>query len=222
MMNNKVEHIQSLYRAKEFKKGIEFLQNHRADFSPEVYHYNLGTFFLKDNQAPVARLHFEQAKALGFGNSILENNLKVAKQKLNVISIEQPLTLEKKTMDFFESVNPDWFLTFFLICLLISSFLYGKTRSLILSLCFMLFSISPMGLKEYFNKKFIKAIITQPTAVYDGPSDIYDEIGDLPQGLKIYLTTQRDSWYFIEYPESYRGWIDYSKLNVIQGEKNVF
>lgn len=222
-MKDVISNLESFYQSGKYEEGIKFLSNHRSEFDPGIYHYNLGTFHAKNGELALGRFHFEAAKDLGFKNSMLQHNLEVIKYDLKINGIEEPSNFENWILNFSDNVSHDVLLSFFLFFLFLSIFIFNKFKSLAFPILFLLISLVPLGVKEILKKKFTKAVVVNESSLYDGPSEIYEEIGDLPKGLKLYMSLRRDeSWYFIEYPEPYRGWVNYSKLNLLKEKKDVF
>jgi len=221
-MNKKLKKIETFYTTKDYDGGIKFLQSIKSSLDDSVYHYNLGTFLAKKNELSQARFHFEVAKDLNFNKSMLENNLKVVKQTLQVNIIEEPETITEHLIGGVDAFPKDYFLSFFLVILLISSIIYKKYKSLTASILLMLLALVPLGTNKYIKTKYKQAVVIENSPVFDGPSDVFEQINEAPNGVKIILSEKRENnWFFIDYPTALRGWIKLKHAKLIKEYKNV-
>ncbi len=221
-MNQQLKEIEKFYTSKDYDGGVKYLNSVKSSLDDSVYHYNLGTFLAKKNELSMARFHFELAKDLNFNKSMLDNNLKVVKQNLQVNIIEQPESVTEHLIHSIDLFPKDYFLSFFLLILLISSLLFKKFKSLSVAILLMLLAITPLATKKIINDKYKEAIVTESSPVFDGPSDVFEQITEAPNGVKIILSQERENnWFFIDYPEPLRGWIKLKHAKLLKEYRNV-
>lgn len=221
-MNQQLKKIETFYTSKDYDGGLEFLDSIKSSLDDSVYHYNLGTFLAKKNELSKARFHFEIAKDLNFNKSMLDNNLKVVKQSLQINTIEKPESFTENLIHGIDMFPRDYFLSFFLIVLLISSLIFKKYKSLSASLILMLIALTPLATKNFIKNKYKQAIVVENSPIFDGPSDIFEQITEAPNGVKIILSQERENnWFFIDYPEPLRGWIKLKHAKLLKGYQNV-
>ena len=79
--------LQSLYLAGDYKKARDLLLKNKNSFDEGVFHYNLGTIYLKTKDFAVGRYHLEKALRKGYVSSKTLSNLESAKKYLKVEDI---------------------------------------------------------------------------------------------------------------------------------------
>ena len=73
-----------------------------------------------------------------------------------------------------------------------------------------------MGLKTFYANNYSDAVVLTDKSLFEGPSNIFDQTGTLPAGLKVTISKERDGWLFIEFPDSYRGWVNKDDLGYLR------
>lgn len=205
--------LHSYYSKSQYKEAIEFLKKNSDSINPEIYHYNVGVFYAKSNNWVSARLHFEKAGKEGFLGYELENNLKVTKQNLGINSIESSSSFQ--ISEALYQAPTQLFVVITLIALITAFATMMKIKKTWLRVIIICFCFSPLAIKSiYLGQK--SYIVTSDALVYDGPSkNIFEEIQNIPQGIKIRASKKKKDWFFIRYPESFSGWINASSLKRI-------
>ncbi len=222
-MKDSLKKLESFYVNKEYDRGLVFLDELSEKLEPSVYHYNKGTFLAKKESFAKARLHFERAKELNFNSTALENNLEVVKKNLQVEVIEEPQSFTENLIYSFDGLSKDYFLSFFLIFIILSSIFFKKFKSLSLAFLFLFCSLIPLGVSKYLKTVYKRAIVTDSTAVFDGPSEVFEQISEIPEGVKIILSEKRDNnWHYIDFPQPYRGWVKLNASTMLKGNQDVY
>ncbi len=221
-MKQGLSQLETLYSKGQFKEGLSFLESMKPELDLGVYHYNKGTFLSKLNEFAEARLHFEKAKDFNFSSNVLENNLQVVKNNLGVIELEKANSNFEFIYNLFDSISKDYYLLFFLLFILISLVVIKRYKNISLAIFLLFLSIVPLGIQKFLDNQYKQAIVLSEKPIFDGPSEIFEQISEAPKGAKVLLSDSRENdWFLINYPESLRGWVKLSNESFLKENKNV-
>ena len=216
-MNDILKPLEQLYINAKFDEGIKLLKDNQTSLEGDIYHYNLGTFYLKNSQAVESRYHLEMAKKLKFDQGMVDNNIAYTKEQLGlerVETISNPLARLQVSVD---SMSPVYFESFLLLCLCFSLFIYRRKKSFVGGILLIVLGVGPFVFKKIVEKQFSKAIIMNAASLKEGPSEAFESSGEAPPGVKVYLTHQRNKkWFYLKYPKTLSGWIHEDNLKFIR------
>lgn len=216
-MSELLKSLKTLYTEKKWDQGVELLLKEKDQFSNDVFHFYLGSFYAKKEALALSRYHFEVAKEKNYSSSEVNNNIELVKNNLGVSMIETPKGSEEILVNFLSQRSNDVLLSFFLICILLSVYLFKKFKNLYIPLLVILISVVPLGLKMKYAKNLSPAIVLSEAGVHEGPSDVFEKSTTMPLGLKLYISKVREKvWYFIEYPQSFKGWVKADHIKFIK------
>ncbi len=219
-MSEVLKSLESLYTQGKVEEAINLLKENELNFDRPLFHYNLGTMLVKNKQLPQARFHLEVAKVLGYKPTMVDNNIDFVKENLGLLRLEEPRNLKENYHVTIEGVPREYFVTFFLVSILLGLYFYKRVKRVWVLILFIVISASLPFAKVYQNQLMKVGIVSTDTPLREGPSDVFEQTGELPAGLKVFISEIRDdSWYFVESPKMFRGWVELKYLNLI-GKKN--
>ncbi len=219
-MSDLLKSLEGLYTQGKVEEAINLLKENEQSLDRPLFHYNLGTMLVKNKQLPQARFHLEVAKILGFKPSMVDNNIEYVKENLGLMRLEEPRTLSENYYRTMEGIPREYFVSFFLVCILIGLYFYRKLKRAWVLILFICLSMTFPLAKVYQNQLVKVGIVSTDTPLREGPSEVFEQTGELPAGLKVFISEIRDgSWYFVESPKPFRGWVELKYLNII-GKKN--
>lgn len=196
------------------KKGIK---------NSTIY-YNLGNAYFKDNQMGKARLYYERAFRLSPRNEDIRFNLKFSYTK---VSKENQKGIFKKLLFniySFLNINELTILTSFFylfLCILTAIYIFRKRAFFLWTIIFTGFVTLLSGLwlfgKIYNEKLITTAIVTVPSGeVRNGPAGDYPIGFTIPEGKKVTILQEKDTWYAIGVKEKgLKGWIKKESIEKI-------
>jgi tetratricopeptide (TPR) repeat protein len=216
MSDQALNKLEKLYKDGDFDGAKSFLESSKENFKKDLYYYNLGTIYIKKGELGKARFYLELAKEYGFKSSMVDNNIEFIKKELGVTSLEQNQPVLDTLSLKMTTLSNQWSLTFLIFGALISFLIFKKGKSLLAALFVLIFFALPIGFRAYQRSKFSIAVVSKASQLREGPSKVFDPSGEIPEGLKIFITDPRDQvWYFIEHPKEFRGWVNSSNLNIL-------
>lgn len=179
-----------------------------------LFHYNLGSIYLKMGQFGPARFHLEKAKSDGFSYPMLWKNLDYVKAQSQVLDPTKSKNFQEVFVGKVMDVPISLFGIFTLIVLAtLLVMLRRKTiKFAMFSLVFLVIGLFPIMGKYFIDKGYDYAIALKPTRVYEGPSKIYPDYGELGAGSRVIVSKFHDNWFFIISPKDLSGWVDKSNL----------
>jgi hypothetical protein len=208
-MTNILKSVEELYLKKQYDEALDALLKHKDSFDSGLFHYNLGSVYLKMGNVGAARYNLEKSKDSGFSLGLVNKNINIIKQNVNVVGLEKSDSIYEQAIGF--SINKSSYLvgTVFLLCaivvLLLAIFKKIKSWSIIIGL--LLFLSIPVSLKVFVDKRFDRAVALRDLSLHEGPSKIYEESGEIRAGSKVIIGKSVNGWLFVKYPESVAGWV---------------
>lgn len=218
MSESKAEQIlknaEQFYIKKDYESALSVILESKDKLDPGLFHYNLGSLYLKKGELGPARFHLERAKDSGFSYPMLWKNLKYIQEQPQVLDPVKSKDMQEffvgKTMD----VPLSFVGIFSLLIAVIVLFSFRKKwieRKLVVVL-FLVIAIAPVGISYSIKKGFNYAIALKPLRVYEGPSKIYPDYGEISAGSRVIINNFQDDWYFILSPRSQSGWVEKTNL----------
>lgn len=208
-------YLQSINAYKSIiKKGIE---------NPTIY-YNLANAYFKNQQLGKAIVCYERAFRLSPRNKDIRFNLNFARAKASKEKVKGIFKEFFSNIYNFLSINELSLLTsifYFLLCILIAIYIFKKKPLLLWTIVvtgfLIVFNGLWLGIKIYKEKITSSAIIIVPCGeVYNGPSINYSVGFTLPEGEKVIILQQKDSWYAVGIKEKgLKGWINKESIEKI-------
>ena len=205
---------QDSYLKEDFQNSLKIIRENKDSLDAGLFHYNLGSIYLKMNDFGPARFHFEKAKDEGFNYPMLWNNLEYIKLQPGVSDASSSKHIEEaliaKTMD----IPLSFFLIFFLVGL--STLLLMIRRKWLENKLVILIAAAVVIIPGVFRYSYKEghsfAVALKDSRVHEGPSKIYPDYGKINAGSRIVVGRFYDDWYYIVSPSDRAGWVQKSDL----------
>ena len=201
--------LEGLYLKGEFAEAQKVLLANKDQFSPGLFHYNLGTVLMKMGNHAAGRYHLEKALKNGYVDTKVFHNLSVAKSHLGVSDVENSGNPFDAILSFSLDIPFSLYLTLtliFALCLALLMKLKMLVRWSRVGICFA-FVLLPVLYYSFFLSRFNFAIALSDAPLREGPSQIYAELSKVKAGSKFIIGESQDGWYYIKSPSTMTGWI---------------
>ncbi len=211
-----IKSFEQHYLKEDFAKALELLQKHQTNFAPEVWHYNLGTLYLKLNDPALGRFHLEKALQLGKSDAALYKNLQTAKTLVRAELYEKSGWDWDGVLYKVQALPTELCVTFVLVFALIFLWLNRKfqnwfsPKNFILIIC-LLFAAFPLFYKGAQDVAITKSDVSNR----EGPSEVFAETSLVPGGIKVILGKRDGEWLYIKMPRRYAGWVKAEQLGFL-------
>lgn len=212
----KVSTFDDLYLKKDFKGAAQYLLANKQRIDSGIFHYNLGTVYSKMGDQPAARFHLEKAIQEGYINSSSLNNLTFVKSKLQVDDLTNSTSFPDKLMSMATSIPPAGYLSLTLLMALMFTLLirFQKIQKKWAVIFVVLLSLTPVLFSNFYIKQINFAVALKDVPIYEGPSKIFNEKGQIRAGSKVILGEFKEGWFFVKFPLSLSGWINKDQLGL--------
>jgi tetratricopeptide (TPR) repeat protein len=209
--------IESLYLEKNYDEAIDLLLSNKAELGPGLFHYNLGSIYLKKGELGAARFQLEKALDQGFTHPAIFSNLRGLKNHPGLKELRVDQSLGEKVTEGLLSLPSSYFLGLSLLLTIILLLCYRLKKLQKWPAIIALFIISwiPVAINYIYIDQLNEAVVLEESRVFEGPSKIYEDLGILPAGSKVVIGDISNDWYFIEYPKSVSGWISGKALGFL-------
>ena len=204
-IKDELKTYQDLWGAGDYQKSLDWLNQHPESFSAETWHYNLGINLAKVQRLPEARLHLETAYQLGKRDQKTAESLQWIHDKLEAKTWESLDSWGDYVYKFL-IYRPQFFfaqLSLGIIAVGLGFYLLKKISlkwlAALLAVAFFSFGIG------FVLTQNILIMTLEPTAIYRGPSTIFDS-QEIPPGVLLYIR-KHGPQYKVLYPSSAAGWI---------------
>ena len=208
--------LADLYANQRYQEFIDQLLNAKTALSSEIYHYNLGTAYLKTGQTAAARYHLEKARQEAPLLPEVDKNLTTAINQLNVQSIEESRYFTDNVLQQTLRMPHELALT---LTLLISIVLVALLRrKKIQRLAFTLglaIALCPFALSLIVRRHYQQAILLESAFSHEGPSRSFEASSELPPGTCVIIKKTHQHWPRIVAPTHLAGWVERKKLGIL-------
>ncbi len=181
------------------------LEKNQKEFDPGHWHYNMGTVNGEMQNWPKARYHFLLAEAEGFESEKLIQNKRIAEEALEIEKLERPLDTSDYLIKSALVVSSGPLVTISLLMAVVGLWLLKKSPSAKRALL-VIFAVGAPLLLDLWIDAWPRKIVTSPKSIFEGPSALFGERGELPAGVLI-LTNTKGDWEEIIYPARFSGWV---------------
>jgi len=205
--DDNLKSLEQLYIEGNFDSALDGLLSLKSELSPGHFHYNMGTLYAKTGKYAASRYHLEKSISEGHINSKVLNNLSFVKEKIQPDDLN--LSPWGQTL---MTLSPFSFYLYLLISLifvmnLLLAVRFQKLKSPVLIGIFTLLSLFPISFKHFYLNKLNFAIGMEDIQIYEGPSKIYAQTGQIKAGSKVLVRNGGDGWFYIEVPTGHSGWV---------------
>lgn len=208
--------LESNYVKGEYDKALDLLLENRNLFDSGLYHFNLGTLYIKKKDYPIGRFHLEKSLKDGFYTKELKKNLSTVKTILERGGAVDPMSGEGGFIRTMKELPESYYFLATGFVLLLWSLLLVKKIPLRKTLMTLLFIISflPFGFKKLYLSQFNFGIVLKDSEVREGASRIYEVSNTIAGGSKVMIKNPESEWIYIQYPIYYAGWIKKEDLGL--------
>lgn len=208
--------FEELYANAKFEEAKSYLEKNSQLYSKGAYHYNLGTVRLKLNEYALARYDFELAKKEGFHNSALANNLTYAEKMLALDDLSESTITQERVINSLTNIPNSGYVTITLSLLLIILLMIrlGHITKKFTMIIALILCLVPVLIGKLYVGNLTTAVALDNVKLYEGPSKIFSEKGEVKAGSKIVISDKKDNWFLIQYPMSLTGWVQKEKLGI--------
>ncbi len=205
---------QESYLKEDYQNSLKIIRENKDNLDPGLFHYNLGSIYLKMNDFGPARYHLEKARDDGFNYPMLWNNLEYIKLQPGVtdplLSKDLKEAIVAKTMD----IPVSFFVIYFLLGL--SAILFSLRKKIIKNKILVVIALAALVVPGVFRYTYKEghtfAIAMKDSRVFEGPSKIYPDYGKINAGSRVVVGKFYDDWYYIVSPSDRSGWVQKSDL----------
>lgn len=197
--------VEALYAQKNYQEALKTLEANRAEISPGIWHYNIGTVFGKLENWPMARYHLTMADLEGLNSREVTVNKKLAETKLEIPKFEKA----NSASDFFVKgaieASQGILTTLSLILVIVAIVNMWKKSSYKVLSVLLTSALLVLGL-NWWIQSWDKVIVINSQAIQEGPSVIFPSRDELPPGVML-IISKKGEWVKILYPSRFQGWI---------------
>jgi hypothetical protein len=204
---------QEMIELKEFieKKEWNKAEVHLGglDQAHNIHLYNMGYLQYKQGNYVESKYLLEKAIYTGLFSKEADSALKLVRQELSILEIEESL-------DFYDELHlstlslPGAVLPTLIIISLIALVTSLYKRALVFIFLSSLVGIA-ISYSYYDFQKYELFLGSEDQSVYLGPSKIFEQLRVLPKGLKYSVSKEVKNWKFIHSPKEFQGWVYKSK-----------
>jgi hypothetical protein len=208
---------ESHYLKNEYDDALKlFIENKDLIDSPSLWHFNVGTLYLKKDSYGLARYHLEKAKnSLDLGR-LAERNIDSILSNDFVIDVSKSTKINEKFVSFGVTSSIWEYSLIFLLLIIINLLMYRfKKITKSLFLVGLIICTLPFAGFYFFKTNYKSAVVINDVALREGPSEIYEENMIVPAGSKIIYSMTKNGWFLVDFPEDVRGWLDGKSIRAI-------
>lgn len=213
-MQDILKAAQGHYIKGEFENSLQIIRQNKDHLDPGLFHYDLGSIYLKMNNFGPARFHLEKAKNDGFTYPMVWNNLSYVKLQPGVTDPAQSRDWKEYSTANAMDIPLSFYLAFLMTGLCLFLLLLKKKwieNKLLILLYLTLFS-APLIFRYSYEKEHTYAVVMKDARVHEGPSKIYPDYGKIIAGSRVVVGRFYDDWYYIVSPRERSGWVKKSDL----------
>lgn len=202
--------VEALERQNDYSGAKKLLEQNQTHLDPALWHFNLGVLNAKTEQWALARFHFLKAQESGYSKPELVTNQNIVEDKLEITKLEKPISTSDYLMKGALLGSQGIFLSLSLLLLVAGLLSLWKKAGLKV---FSIFVVLALGLTaiNFWIISWDKYLVINPTPVFEGPSVIFQNRGEIPSGVFVIVKKQGD-WEKILFPSRFDGWIKAADL----------
>jgi len=201
-----LETFEKLYKGKQYRQALDYLQKYQKELDPGIYHYNFSLLMIKNENWPLARYHLLMAENNGIFDEGLYINQKFVGEKLDTVRYEEPQTINDYFIKYSFELSSGFYTTLSLLFLIVGLIVIKKVSKLRSWIFWAVLVLSPI-LFNYWVDSWEKVIVEKEIVIMDGPSNLFMTEKKIPPGVLLVLET-KDGWSKVIYPSEFNGWIN--------------
>lgn len=188
----------------EVIKAKEILNSNQQHLESSVYFFNLGRVYAADKNWPEARIAFLKSQKMLARKETL-SNLEIIEKQMVIAELESPRSIKDYLVNSTYFLGTEMVLTINLLLLVGGLWMIQKSKDIrkLITIATMILLLSALSLWTHY---WPWAVAENEIHVYHGPSEIFEKVELIPQGMK-FLGLEKDSWIHVIYPSRFEGWI---------------
>lgn len=194
----------------DWEEARKTLEDSKKDLDPAVYWFKHGLVDVQQKNWSDARISFLRSQKISPMEET-SNNLKLVETKLSVDQYESPRQLSDYAISTVHFIGTEISLTLNLVLLVVGLWNYKATKSILKFSIILSVMVSLTGL-SIWTKNWPWFVFEKEAPVYAGPSEIFEQVGNVPRSIKV-LGTGKDSWIKVIYPSRLEGWVKKENLS---------
>ena len=216
-MITSLKSLEQDYLQGNYKEYINKLLEIKDSIPRDIFHLNLGTGQMKLAMYGPARYNLEVAKTLGLNNELLRNNLDYVKEQIGQKIGGADSGFFNQLFFFFREIPFQSILMFSLVISLIALVFYWRKliKNYLPLVLILFFAYLPLTFKLGIDSQYKLGIALEDLTLYEGPSAIFKDVGNVPSGYKILMKNTADGWGLITYPAYKIGWVNLRNVGII-------
>ncbi len=199
-----------MYKQKQYRQAFDFLEAHKNEIDPLLYHFNMSNVLIGLDNMPKARFHLLKAESI----SSYEKSFYPLKEKidesLDLERLESAVTAQDYFYKTFLALQGQGFLSLSLIFLICGLFIIKKVKTLKIWFVLSLIVMTPSLLNLWVNN-WSKYISNEEIKLSSGPSAVFLTERSIPSGILL-IGKDYDGWLKIQYPSRFQGWVKKSQI----------
>ncbi len=212
-----LQSVQSLYLEGDYQGAIETLTQGGEQLGQGLFHFNLGTLYLKNEQWGLGRYHLEKALKAGLVSEAQYHNLRLASSQPGLANLATSPQWSERALNTALSVPQDFYFLCSLGLTILGLFFLRRSASFSWGKVFGGLGLAclPSAFCLFFLAELKEAVVLKDSPIREGPSQIYAESITLQEGSKIVVGKRSGNWYFIKYPRRMGGWVAQDHLGLL-------
>lgn len=174
----------------------------------------MGTVQAELGNLPLARFHLLLAQEAGYSLKALDQNLKFVEGKLEIERLEKPLGPSDYLIKGALIASEGLLLTLALLVIVFGVWMIRKAPSFKSAAFLLVGALLPLGLNLWI-KSWPRQIVTEAKMIYEGPSALFGQRGELSAGVMV-ITNKKEDWEEIIFPSRFSGWIKPNGLKKLE------
>ncbi|MDA8793860.1 SH3 domain-containing protein [Bacteriovoracaceae bacterium] len=212
--NDQYSKLENCYTDNESSVCQELLESFSLNPDGE-YFYLKGNLLAKEGNFSQARILFEKAKFSGYENSLLENNLSFVKKQLRTKYIEESNDISSQLYSFTNNYTYTFWSLFLWPLFIWFVLLFINKSKWLIKIIPLLMMLIFSSLVIYTKESGIVSFSNKDVAIFDGPSRAFDQVREVPAGIKLITKELRKNWYYIVFPDNLSGWVPKEDLEFL-------
>lgn len=198
------------YETENFLEAKNLLLSNKELFESNVFFFNLGIVEFRLENYAYSKLLLNRAQVNGLESEQSKEILKTINTNLSITRAQDPVTIKDHLISTTHFVGVDIIIIISSLLILVTLIKLKEIYGLTLKLLAIVFVSLPLVWSLNFKLRFEDFVSLTNKEVREGPSNIFTDSFNLPEGIKYTISKRYKDWVFITYPNKYSGWIKFS------------
>ncbi len=202
-----VKTFKNLFESNELDKAKEYLIDYQDAFEENVYSYNRGVIEFNLANFPESKLYLEKAIKSGLDSKAVKDLISQVDQNLGIKRAQESITITDHLIEKTELISIDITLIMSAALLLGGLISLKKIYGVSLKIMTLLLTTIPFAWSLYYMNYYSTFIATEDREMREGPSKIFEDTFNMPEGIKYIISKRYKNWGYVTYPSKYSGWL---------------